>query len=70
MQCLHIRKYFGTIFSALQSLSPGPVATDLVGPDFRKIMELQIPMLKPEEISKAILYILGTPADVAVSINQ
>ncbi|CAD7084856.1 unnamed protein product [Hermetia illucens] len=54
----------------ITSLSPGPVATDLVGPDFRKIMELQIPMLKPEEISKAILYILGTPADVAVSINQ
>lgn len=48
-----------------QSVSPGVVKTEIFGPGVINQMD-QIPHLNPEDVSAAVLYILGTPSHVQV----
>lgn len=47
-----------------QSISPGVVKTEIFTPDMTAF--LKDPMLNSEDISAAVLYVLGTPPHVQV----
>ncbi|XP_059610868.1 farnesol dehydrogenase-like [Phlebotomus argentipes] len=47
------------------SISPGAVETEIVPGDYRERYG-EIPFLQPEDISKSVLYILGTPPHVQI----
>lgn len=48
----------------VQSISPGVVKTEIFTPEMVEF--LQDPMLNSEDISAAVLYVLGTPPHVQV----
>jgi len=50
----------------ITSISPGAVDTDIFPSDFETAVKGSMPMLKPEDISNAILYVLGTPPHVQI----
>lgn len=55
------------ILDFVQSISPGGVETEMVSDDFVKLLEtLGSPLLRPENISGTVLYVLGTPPNVQV----
>lgn len=53
------------VMLAFQSISPGAVQTEIIPPQLAE--SLQDCMLKSEDISAAVMYVLGTPPNVQVS---
>lgn len=47
----------------IKTISPGLVDTDMVPDVTRRVS----PMLTPEEVSAAVLYVLGTPSHIQIS---
>lgn len=50
-----------------QSISPGAVETEILTPQLAE--SLKDCMLKSEDISAAVMYVLGTPPNVQVFVN-
>jgi len=52
----------------ITSISPGAVRTEIMGPDTPELAEMlkDFPILQSEDISAAVLYVLGTPPHVQV----
>ncbi|KAJ6637276.1 Farnesol dehydrogenase [Pseudolycoriella hygida] len=52
----------------ITSISPGAVRTEIMGPDTPEVEALlkDFPMLKSEDVSASVLYVLGTPPHVQV----
>ena len=56
-------------FENFQSVSPGVVETEIFLPEHLELIKnAQLPMLKSEDISQAVLYAIGTPPHVQVWI--
>lgn len=50
-----------------QSISPGAVETEIFGTEkLKQMKEFEVQFLKSEDISEAVLYVLGTPSHVQV----
>lgn len=56
-------KYFSS-----KSISPGAVKTEIFGPDTPELQAMlkDFPILQSEDVSAAVLYVLGTPPHVQV----
>lgn len=52
-----------------QSISPGFVQTEMVLPEHTEVLK-DAPYMRPEDISQAVLYVLGTAPNVQVGLMK
>lgn len=65
--CVCVWHIIFIILLPLQTISPGIVDTDILPEQLQIVIKQHMPMLRAEDVADAILWTIGTPANVQVS---